>query len=656
MPFWHKSKMKEDHKTKRKGRFPPWGSSFSCDRTGFEKPSPPLSPPSPPPLPPSPPPLPLSPFFPTPPSLLPFSTPPHLLSSEQRVAHPSTLLMDINELPLVDASSIVDFAAVSARGILCAKDGLISERSPNGETISEVARSRKDRVQCMVLVPGKELRLWVGMSSGYVHVYAVDHNSQPSTERVNDSFGACRAEKLAHSGPVSCIISHGRRVYTGSGDKYIFEWHAATMELLRTLPTQRGAVRALAAIGLVLFSSDSTDHSIRCWNLNTCEPAGKLTGHKAVVRSIMYHLQNGTLWTGAEDGKIVIWDVGEQRMLTTLTHHTHSVTSLCQTSSGYSASAGLDSMMCIYTARTPTAPVCIRQINVPSIMTILPVCEEDENVLLWCVRKRLGSKLFELSGHSPATAEMDREAVPPRSTKKRPPAVKRSPSAVHTPASTRDSSVRGRSPAPVKRRGQSPSPGPASRRPSPGRLPMQRQDSVQSAQQQQKQARLQEELTVVSEENKVLRRQLLQTQAEMAKERRSFESQLQHLADKEGAVTNTLYRATNNVADMLGMVKRLAITRPEVKNEMKDLLKCILDTNRVIREMGGGGGGGSNSTRRTSSIPSPLKYGRFRSPSPRGRRGSASPHSMSHSPRSRDTNQYATRSDAASLTVCTFHS
>ena len=546
--------------------------------------------------------------------------------------------MELNELPLVDASSTVDCVTASAGGVVCAHDGNIVERCASGDTVMEVARNKKDRVKCMVLVPGKELRLWVGMNSGYVVVYAV------GSDEGRDAFGAVRAEKLAHSGPVSCIISHGRRVYTGSGDKCIFEWHAATMELLRSLPSQRGAVRAVAAIGLVLFTSDSTDHTVRCWNLNTCEPAGKLVGHKAIIRSIMYHLLSGTLWTGGEDGSIIVWNVGEQRQLTTLHTHTHVVTSLAQTSSGFTISAGQDSIMCVYTTHTPERPVCIKQLSIPHITTILPISEEDGRCELWIARKRLGSKLFELCGTSPTSSELASDAAPPPAAPRDGARVRRPPAPAAAAAA--GSGVRGRSPAgPPRRRGASPSPA-ARRRTSPSPALASRQDTLRSRGSAAESAGSSlgvDERRVLLEEAKQLRRELLQVQTEATRERKSFEAQLVLASERETHMSNTLYQATNNVADMTGMVKRLMTMRPELRPELRPMMQCVADTHKIIRDMGPPGG----AHRRRSPSPSP-GYCRVAGKPKKTSRRSPSPIAM---PRyMRDT--AAIKRDPVILVVC----
>ncbi|KAJ9472387.1 F-box/WD repeat-containing protein 7 [Diplonema papillatum] len=295
--------------------------------------------------------------------------------------------MDVRDVGLEDDTRVADCCVPAGHAVYCVRDNVVMERGLGGkiEWDARVGESeRDDRVACLALAESRGFRLWCGTQCGRVKVFDVAQRQ-------------ILADVAGHTGSVTAVLVHGKRVYTGGTDRAIIEWHSDTLEILRMLPQQQGAVRCILALGLVLLTTDACDPVIRCWNLSTCKAAGKLAAHKACVKSVMYHTATATLWSGADDGVVNLWDLTHLKRTASVHHHTQPVASMAQTSSGYAVTGQVD--MLVVWSCAAAEPVALHQkFDVPLLSSLVTVADTGCRAVVWVVQNRLGVKAFEVAG------------------------------------------------------------------------------------------------------------------------------------------------------------------------------------------------------------------------------------------------------------------
>ena len=114
----------------------------------------------------------------------------------------------------------------------------------------------------------------------------------------------------------------GKRIVSGSGDKTIKIWDAATGAELMTL---HGHGRS---INLVAFSPDgkcivsgSADNTIKVWDAATGAEVMTLRGHTDGVRSVAFSPDGKRIASGSDDQTIKIWDAATGAELMTIRGH-----------------------------------------------------------------------------------------------------------------------------------------------------------------------------------------------------------------------------------------------------------------------------------------------------------------------------------------------
>ena len=75
------------------------------------------------------------------------------------------------------------------------------------------------------------------------------------------------------------------------------------------------------------------------WNLNTMQKSYMLIGHEGVVRCL--HIHNNTLFSGASDCKVKLWDL-KTNDCTTLFGHTSFVRAIACDEAGQTLYSGAD--------------------------------------------------------------------------------------------------------------------------------------------------------------------------------------------------------------------------------------------------------------------------------------------------------------------------
>jgi serine/threonine protein kinase len=133
------------------------------------------------------------------------------------------------------------------------------------------------------------------------------------------------------------ISPNGRAIATGTSDRVIRLWDAATGELLHSFTKRLGfwgqghsdrlVGLAFSPNGQFLYSS-SQDGDIRCWDLATYQLVYRLESPGWLTTTALLTLDGTLLISGGGDGRIQLWDAAQRQLLHTLGHHQDRVTSL----------------------------------------------------------------------------------------------------------------------------------------------------------------------------------------------------------------------------------------------------------------------------------------------------------------------------------------
>ena len=127
--------------------------------------------------------------------------------------------------------------------------------------------------------------------------------------------GSCVATLVGHEARVWCVLATDEHIYSCSADKSIVVWSMADAK--RGLATQTAQLRAhtdvVYAVWLAfgsLFSS-SADKTIKRYELGTHRLSLSWEAHAHSITCLAAAETLGLLCSGAEDGRICLWDVGD---------------------------------------------------------------------------------------------------------------------------------------------------------------------------------------------------------------------------------------------------------------------------------------------------------------------------------------------------------
>ncbi len=153
-----------------------------------------------------------------------------------------------------------------------------------------------------------------------------------------------------HKGPVDALAfsPDGKTLASGSNDKTVRLWDAATGEARATLTGHEDSVSAVAFSpdGKTLASAGENPRNpseLRLWDAATGEPRATLKGHENYVSAVAFSPDGKTLASGSGDKTVRLWDAATGEARATLKGHEDSVNAVAFSPDGKTlASASWD--------------------------------------------------------------------------------------------------------------------------------------------------------------------------------------------------------------------------------------------------------------------------------------------------------------------------
>lgn len=121
----------------------------------------------------------------------------------------------------------------------------------------------------------------------------------------------------------------GTLVVTGSDDRGVRIWDAATGGLLQTFKEHTGEVTSVAfAPNGKMLASGAKDATVRVWDLTKNVISRVFTEHTSDVHSVAFSTDSKRLVSGSADNTVRIWDLAQNQIIRVLDEHTLYVTAV----------------------------------------------------------------------------------------------------------------------------------------------------------------------------------------------------------------------------------------------------------------------------------------------------------------------------------------
>ncbi|MGH3914073.1 MAG: hypothetical protein ACRDTC_11810, partial [Pseudonocardiaceae bacterium] len=144
----------------------------------------------------------------------------------------------------------------------------------------------------------------------------IDHAEDSfSIDWVHDGRVPPNEVSAGHIGAVVGVAARGNLIASGGEDGVVRLWDLTARRHIRSYRGHVGWVFATAiSPDREIIASAGEDGVIRLWRADAGEPVGVLIGHTRRVRSLAFSA-NGRLVSGAEDGRILVWDLERLSLL-----------------------------------------------------------------------------------------------------------------------------------------------------------------------------------------------------------------------------------------------------------------------------------------------------------------------------------------------------
>ena len=150
----------------------------------------------------------------------------------------------------------------------------------------------------------------------------------------------CRRKAMSLKGHTSSVRSvayspDGKRIVSGSYDKTVKVWDAATGQDLLSLKGHTGGVSSVAySPDGKRIVSGSYDKTVKVWDAATGQELLSLKGHMHSVASVAYSPDGKRIVSGSQDKTVKVWDAATGQDLLFLKGHTEVVYSVAYSPDG----------------------------------------------------------------------------------------------------------------------------------------------------------------------------------------------------------------------------------------------------------------------------------------------------------------------------------
>jgi WD40 repeat protein len=137
------------------------------------------------------------------------------------------------------------------------------------------------------------------------------------------------------------VSPDGRTIVSGSRDRTVQVWEAGSGRLLRSLEGHTDWVTAVAvsADGRTIVSG-SEDCTVKVWEADSGRLLRSLEGHIVGVRAVAVSPDGRTIVSGSSDDTVKVWAAGSGRLLRSLEGHTAAVTAVAFSPDGRTIVSG----------------------------------------------------------------------------------------------------------------------------------------------------------------------------------------------------------------------------------------------------------------------------------------------------------------------------
>ncbi|WKT54223.1 G-protein beta WD-40 repeat [Fusarium oxysporum f. sp. vasinfectum] len=161
--------------------------------------------------------------------------------------------------------------------------------------------------------------------------------------RVESDWNACLQTLEGHCDSVNSVAfsADGQRLASGSIDKTVKIWDAATGAYIQTLEGHAASVNSVAfSPDGQYLASGSIDKIIKVWDAATGICLQTLGGHSDWVNSVAFSADGQRLASGSDDKTIKVWDAATGACLQTLKGHSDWVNSVAFSADGQRLASG----------------------------------------------------------------------------------------------------------------------------------------------------------------------------------------------------------------------------------------------------------------------------------------------------------------------------